>query len=176
MRKTANLLTVAAMMALGACSMSNPDARQVSDPFANSARPVRAEDARLTRQTEQDAMIAQFRAQAGDTVLFPNDDTNLTPQARQTLTRQAAWLAGNLGWLALIEGHAAENGTREYNLSLGARRASSVQDYLIAKGVAPERIRTVSFGKERPVQPCTTEACHDVNRRAVTVLQPAGMI
>ncbi|MFI0395583.1 OmpA family protein [Paracoccus jiaweipingae] len=109
-------------------------------------------------------------------MLFPTDDANLTPQARAVLARQADWLTGNPNWRAVIEGHAAENGTREYNLSLGARRASSVQDYLIAHGVDPDRLRTVSFGKERPLQACATEACHAANRRAVTTLHPAGMI
>ena len=70
-----------------------------------------------------------------------------------------------------VEGHADEQGTREYNLALGARRASAVQDFLISQGVGPSRMRTVSYGKERPIEICSDEACYAKNRRAVTVLQ-----
>ena len=70
----------------------------------------------------------------------------------------------------ILEGHADEQGTREYNLALGARRAAAAQDFLVAQGVSPARIRTVSYGKERPVAVCSTEECYQQNRRAVTVL------
>ena len=74
----------------------------------------------------------------------------------------------------MVQGHAEETGTREYNLALGARRASAVQEYLIAQGVGADRVRTLSFGKERPREVCSDEACYAKNRRAVTVVSPAG--
>jgi len=86
------------------------------------------------------------------------------------LAGQASWLLTNTDYAIIIEGHADEQGTREYNLALGARRASAVQDYLISQGVAPSRMRTVSYGKERPIEVCSIESCYAKNRRAVTVL------
>ena len=80
------------------------------------------------------------------------------------------WLNSNADFAVIIEGHADEQGTREYNLALGARRASAVQEFLISQGVAPSRLRTVSYGKERPIEVCSVEACYAKNRRAVTVL------
>jgi peptidoglycan-associated lipoprotein len=86
------------------------------------------------------------------------------------LQGQAQWLNANPAYAIIIEGHADEQGTREYNLALGARRASAVQDFLISQGIAPNRMRTVSYGKERPIEVCSDEACYSKNRRAVTVL------
>jgi peptidoglycan-associated lipoprotein len=113
---------------------------------------------------------AYFQQTVGDRVLFPVDQSTLTPQARAILTGQGAWLNANPDFAVVIEGHADEQGTREYNLALGARRASAVQDFLISQGVAPSRMRTVSYGKERPIEVCSEEACYAQNRRAVTVL------
>jgi peptidoglycan-associated lipoprotein len=117
------------------------------------------------------ASPAYFQQTVGDRVLFPVDQSTLTDAARTTLIEQAAWLNANVDYAVIIEGHADEQGTREYNLALGARRASAVQDFLISQGVGPSRMRTVSYGKERPVEICSDEACYAKNRRAVTVLQ-----
>ena len=114
--------------------------------------------------------IAYFNQSVGDRVLFPVDQSTLTPEARGILAGQASWLATNGDYAIIIEGHADEQGTREYNLALGARRAASVQDFLISQGVAPSRMRTISYGKERPIEVCSEEACYAKNRRAVTVL------
>ncbi|MEP5200857.1 MAG: OmpA family protein, partial [Paracoccaceae bacterium] len=76
----------------------------------------------------------------------------------------------NTAYSALIEGHADEQGTSDYNLALGARRASAVQNYLISRGVAPNRLQTISYGKERPIEICSVESCYMQNRRAVTVI------
>ena len=114
--------------------------------------------------------IAYFNQTVGDRVLFAVDQSTLSPEARMILQGQAQWLAANPGYAIIIEGHADEQGTREYNLALGARRASAVQDFLISQGVAPTRMRTVSYGKERPIEVCSDEACYSKNRRAVTVL------
>jgi peptidoglycan-associated lipoprotein len=114
--------------------------------------------------------VAYFQQTVGDRVFFAIDQSTLSPEAQQTLAGQAAWLVNNPDYAVVMEGHADEQGTREYNLALGARRASAAQTYLIAQGVAPNRIRTVSYGKERPVEVCSTEDCYSRNRRAVTVL------
>lgn len=111
-----------------------------------------------------------FQATIGDRVLFAVDQSTLSAEAEGILAQQADWLGRNPAYSALIEGHADEQGTSEYNLALGARRASAVQNFLISRGVAPNRLRTISYGKERPLQICSTEACYSQNRRAVTVL------
>ena len=114
--------------------------------------------------------IAYFNQTVGDRVLFAVDQSTLSPEARTILQGQAQWLASNPSYAIIVEGHADEQGTREYNLALGARRASAVQDFLISQGVAPSRMQTVSYGKERPIAICSEEACYSRNRRAVTVL------
>lgn len=114
--------------------------------------------------------IAYFNQAVGDRVLFAVDQSTLSPEGRMVLQGQAQWLNSNPSYAIIIEGHADEQGTREYNLALGARRASAVQDFLISQGVAPNRMRTVSYGKERPIEVCSDEACYSKNRRAVTVL------
>ncbi len=111
-----------------------------------------------------------FVVNIGDRVFFESDSTDLTPTATATLDKQAAWLQRYPRYTFLIEGHADERGTREYNFSLGARRAQAVNDYLAARGIASSRIRTVSYGKERPVAVCNDISCWSQNRRAVTVL------
>lgn len=113
---------------------------------------------------------AYFNAKIGDRVLFAVDDDSLSPAAQQVVAGQAQWLMANGEYTALIEGHADEQGTQAYNLALGARRASEVQNFLISQGVAPNRLKTISYGKERPIEICSTEACYSQNRRAVTVL------
>jgi peptidoglycan-associated lipoprotein len=114
--------------------------------------------------------VAYFNQTVGDRVLFAVDQSTLSDQARGVLAGQAQWLNTNSDFAIIIEGHADEQGTREYNLALGARRASAVQNYLISQGVSASRMRTVSYGKERPIEVCSEEACYAKNRRAVTVL------
>jgi peptidoglycan-associated lipoprotein len=116
-----------------------------------------------------------FVVNVGDRVFFETDSTDLTVVSRQTLDRQAQWLNKYSRVSFLIEGHADERGTREYNIALGARRAAAVQEYLISRGVAANRIRTISYGKERPVAVCNDISCWSQNRRAVTVINSAGM-
>ena len=111
-----------------------------------------------------------FVVNVGDRVFFETDSTDLTPQARATLEKQAQWLQSYGQYAFTIEGHADERGTREYNIALGARRAQAVREYLASRGVSPQRMRTISFGKERPVAVCNDISCWSQNRRAVTVL------
>ena len=114
--------------------------------------------------------VAYFNQTIGDRVLFQVDQSTLTPEAIQTLEGQASWLLANTSYTTTIEGHADEQGTREYNLALGARRANAVQDYLVSRGIAANRIDIVTYGKERPLAVCSTEECWSKNRRAVTLV------
>lgn len=114
--------------------------------------------------------IAHFNQRIGDTVRFAVDSSDLSPEAQQILLGQAAWLNANPAFAVLIEGHADERGTREYNIALGERRANAVRQFLAQQGVALERMRIVSYGKERPVEACPEQRCWDLNRRAVTVV------
>ena len=113
---------------------------------------------------------AHFNERIGDRVFFTTDQSTLSQEARETLTRQARWLNDNPDFGVVIEGHADERGTREYNVALGARRANAVQEFLNERGISRQRMRTVSFGKERPVEACPEQRCWDLNRRAVTVI------
>jgi len=115
-----------------------------------------------------------FVVNVGDRVFFETDSSELTPQARQTLDKQAQWLGLYGHYAFTIEGHADERGTREYNIALGARRAQTVRDYLISRGVSGQRMHTISYGKERPVAVCDDISCWSQNRRAVTVLNQSS--
>lgn len=114
--------------------------------------------------------VRDFAINVGDKVLFLTDSAELTAQAQGTLARQAAWLNRYPRFAVTIEGHADERGTREYNIALGARRAAVVRSYLAGRGVGVHRLRTISYGKERPVAVCDDISCWSQNRRAVTRL------
>lgn len=177
MRLTLTLL--AAVAALAACDMpagTQVVSAPVTDPYVTGAGgtavyrgDVNVPGSRLPGDAAAGSgMETQFAA-VGDTVYFTEAQATLTDEARETLTRQAAWLTQNAAATAMVEGHADEPGTREFNLALGARRATSVREYLVAKGVDAGRIQTVSYGKERPASICASEAsCLARNRRAVT--------
>jgi peptidoglycan-associated lipoprotein len=109
-------------------------------------------------------------AGVADTVFFGFDAVDLSAEARGTLERQAAWLKQNPQRAITIEGHCDERGTREYNLALGDRRANAVKNYLVSLGIPTNRIRTLSYGKERPVAIGASDAAWSQNRRGVTVV------
>jgi peptidoglycan-associated lipoprotein len=113
---------------------------------------------------------AYFQQAIGDRVLFAVDQSTLSTEAQTILQGQADWLIANTDYVATIEGHADEQGTREYNLALGARRANAAREFLVSRGVAGNRLKTISYGKERPIEICSDESCYARNRRAVTVL------
>lgn len=115
--------------------------------------------------TQQD-----FVVNVGDRVFFTVDSAELSTEARATLDKQAAWLQQYPQYSVTIEGHADERGTREYNLALGARRATATSNYLVGRGISSTRLKTISYGKERPVAVCDDISCWSQNRRAVTVL------
>lgn len=119
----------------------------------------------ITPGTQRD-----FATNVGDIVYFSTDSTDLTPEAQQTLQKQSQWLRQYPQFTITIEGHADERGTREYNIALGARRATTVRGFLAQNGINASRIRTISYGKERPVAVCDDISCWSQNRRAQTVL------
>ena len=130
---------VVAGLSLAACANNPNQMTGANAGLAGSAAPGSAQD---------------FVVNVGDRVFFETDSTELTPQATATLDKQAQWLGRYNRYAFTIEGHADERGTREYNIALGARRAQTVRDYLIARGVEANRMRTISYGKERPVAVC----------------------
>ncbi|MBK1867763.1 peptidoglycan-associated lipoprotein Pal [Taklimakanibacter albus] len=140
-------------LALAACSKKNqPD---LEGDGAGTAVPGSEKD---------------FAINVGDRIYFIVDTSTLTPEAQETLRRQAAWLKQYPNVTVQVEGHADERGTREYNISLSARRATATREFLIAQGVQGNRISSIAYGKERPVALCDAEQCYSQNRRAVTVI------
>jgi len=156
-------VSVAAALALGlalsACARNTADDANLSGSYGPASGP---------------GSVQEFTASVGDRVFFDTDVTDLSATAQATLDKQAAWLNQYNRYTFTIEGHADERGTREYNFALGSRRAEAAKDYLIAKGVAASRIKTISYGKERPVAVCNDISCWSQNRRAVTVLAGAA--
>jgi peptidoglycan-associated lipoprotein len=146
---------ILAGLSLAACANNPNQLNGANAGLAGSAAPGSAQD---------------FVVNVGDRVFFESDSPELTPQSIATLDKQAEWLQRYNRYAFTIEGHADERGTREYNIALGARRAQTVRDYLISRGVQGNRMRTISYGKERPVAVCNDISCWSQNRRAVTVL------
>jgi peptidoglycan-associated lipoprotein len=158
------VVALTSVLALSACTKKSQTAESLNsgvntglnaEQTAGSAVPGSAED------------LAQ---NVGDRVFFENDQTNLSAEAQDTLLKQAAWLKKYSDVTIQMEGHADERGTREYNISLSARRATTARAFLIAHGVASARISSIAYGKERPVKLCDAEECWSQNRRAVTVI------
>lgn len=118
----------------------------------------------------EESSLAYFNTTIGDTVLFVVNQATLTDTAKGILDAQVAWLNQYPARTITVEGHADEQGTREYNLALGARRAAAVRNYMVAAGLLETRLSIVSYGKERPLEVCSTEACWSQNRRSVTVV------
>ncbi len=166
MKRYLKLSVFVAALACAACT--NPARFGADDtataPGAGSAGAI------VPGSANDPTSTAYFQQAVGDRVLFAVDQATLTAVGQATLDGQATWLLTNTDYTAVIEGHADEQGTREYNLALGARRANAAQEYLISKGVPASRLRVVSYGKERPIEVCSNEACYAKNRRAVTVL------
>lgn len=166
---TTTLIAATALVAVSACKpkpkdLPPPPGAEIgtppgplTDPNGNGTGADNSNRARFQRET------------MGDTVLFGLDQHDLDQRARSILDSQAQWLAQNPQITVTVEGHADERGTREYNLALGDRRANSAKNYLIARGVQPGRVTTISYGKERPAALGSDEASWAQNRRAVTV-------
>jgi peptidoglycan-associated lipoprotein len=156
--KIAGVLFVA--LALAACSRPSQPPRQYGLGGGGLATPGSTQD---------------FAVNVGDVVHFQEDSSALSGQSQSILRRQATWLNQYGQYRVTIEGHADERGTREYNLALGARRAMAVKGYLVRLGVNAARIRTISYGKERPIAVCDAPSCWSQNRRAKTVLNNAAV-
>lgn len=160
------ILAVAALFALGACT--NADRFGAGGAGADGAGAAGAGG--IAGSVNDPTSPAYFNQTIGDRVLFQVDQSTLTTEAQLVLDQQAVWLTQNGAYSALIEGHADEQGTSDYNLALGERRAEAVRSYLVSRGVASNRLRTISYGKERPLAICSDETCYAQNRRSVTVL------
>ncbi len=164
--KTTAMILVGAL-ALTACSNTGAGRYAAGGAGANGADALGA--------VSDPTSPAYFQQAVGDRVLFAVDESTLTIEAQVTLDGQADWLLANADYSAIIEGHADEQGTREYNVALSARRANAVMEYLVSKGVSPARLKTIPYGKERPLAICSDESCYSQNRRAVTVLSAGGL-
>lgn len=156
-----------AVVVVSACAGSK-DNQPTVDTVASGPTPPIMDT--ITDPPFQSGSLGEFQNVVGDTIRFATDSYELDGSAQTQLQKQAAWLMQNQQWKVVLEGHADERGTREYNLALGERRATAATNYLIALGVDGARISVVSFGKERPICPEATEACWAENRRAVTAL------
>ena len=156
------VLALCCALALGACSKKNPANLEAGMGGAGSG--LSGSEAQVP------GSAADFSTNVGDRVFFAMDQTSLSPEARDTLEKQAQWLQQYPGVEVQVEGHADERGTREYNISLSARRATAVRNFLISQGVPSERISSIAYGKERPAAFCDAEECWSQNRRAVTVI------
>ncbi|MBM85524.1 MAG: peptidoglycan-associated lipoprotein [Rhodospirillaceae bacterium] len=160
----------AAVALLAACAQDSQQDGGSSGSGATTANTPKATAAPKKKVASKPAPGSkeEFVAEVGDRVFFGVDQSDLNPDAQSTLDRQAAWLKKYPSVRVAVEGHCDERGTREYNLALGERRASAVRDYLVARGIDPSRLSTISYGKERPVAFPSNEEAWAQNRRSVT--------
>ncbi len=156
-------IAIALGLSLSACAHNNADSNLASGGGAGAGYGAESGP----------GSVQEFNQAVGDRVFFDTDQTDLSATAQATLDKQASWLNKYNRYSFTIEGHADERGTRDYNFALGARRAQTVHDYLVAKGISASRMKTISYGKERPVAVCDDISCWSQNRRAVTVLNGA---
>ena len=161
--KLRTLSVFAAVALLAACADDANNAANTAG--AGHANPPMAQMATVAPGSVED-----FLKNVGDRVFFDFDKSALSAEGKATLDKQAAWLKKYPQWAITVEGHADERGTREYNLALGEKRANSVKKYLAAAGIADSRLKTISYGKERPAVQGSNEAAWAQNRRGVTVL------
>ena len=160
-------ITMSSALALGACKKEPP--KVIPDPPQRTETPT---PTAVTPQGPRPGTQSHFAsAMAGaDTIYFDTDQYNIDSQDAAALRRQAEYLTQYPSAGATVEGHADERGTRDYNLALGERRANAAKNYLVSLGVAASRLRTVSYGEERPADTGSNEAAWAKNRRAVTVM------
>jgi peptidoglycan-associated lipoprotein len=155
------VLALFCAFALAACSKKN-----TADLEAGLGGPAGLSGS----EAQMPGSAADFSTNVGDRVFFAMDQSGLSAEAKETLIRQAAWLQQYPDVAIQVEGHADERGTREYNISLSARRATAVRNFLISQGISDDRIASIAYGKERPAAFCDAEECWSQNRRAVTVI------
>jgi peptidoglycan-associated lipoprotein len=157
------LSAFAALLLLAACSSTPSDQGTGSNSGNNTAS---SSTSGVQPGTQDD-----LKQNVGDRVFFDYNKWNVRADQRATLDRQAEWLKRFPQVTVTVEGHADERGTREYNLALGAKRAAAAKNYLVAAGINPNRIDTISYGKERPEAQGSNEEAYRQNRRAVTVVK-----
>ncbi|MEQ8640201.1 MAG: peptidoglycan-associated lipoprotein Pal [Alphaproteobacteria bacterium] len=166
--KTKVVTLIAGLFLLAACTTAGDQGAGADAGGGAAAAPQVAAAVGIVPGSQEDLAV-----NVGDRVYFAFDKFDLTDEAQNALRAQAQWLARNPSVTVTIEGHADERGTREYNLALGERRANSAKEFLVALGVDGSRVTVISFGKERPAVLGSNEAAWALNRRAVTVVNPA---
>ena len=163
------LISVISLFFLASCETATQNALKDSAKKASaSASATSSKSASIfgsAKQTPADKLIA-----VGDRVLFDYDSSELSSEAKLTLDKQSRFLRVNSDLTFTIEGHCDERGTREYNLALGEKRATAVRDYLVIEGISPDRIRVISYGKEKPAVVGSNDMSWSKNRRAVTTI------
>ena len=162
------LFSIISLFFLASCETATQNAlkdsaKKVSSATANASGS--ASKFGSAKQTPADKLIA-----VGDRVLFDYDSSELSSEAKLTLDKQSRFLRVNSDLTFTIEGHCDERGTREYNLALGEKRATAVRDYLVIEGISPDRIRVISYGKEKPAVVGSNDMAWSKNRRAVTTI------
>lgn len=167
---------VGCSLMLGACARGTSEAHKPEASLA-SGRPTawngnNASGRGYGLGRVENSPLSNPTSGSRDTVYFSSNSSELTTDSRATLQDQVAWLRRHPSRTLTIEGHADERGTREYNIALGARRADAVPSFFAANGMNPQLVRTVSYGKERPVAVCDDIACWSKNRRAQVVMSP----
>ncbi|MDE0878733.1 MAG: peptidoglycan-associated lipoprotein Pal [Sphingomonas bacterium] len=171
MKLSTTLLAATALIAVAGCSKKRPETlppAPLNDTTPGTVTPPAQSG--YGNDVVPGSSADFQRSVTSDTVNFSVDMYDIDPQARAVLDTQAAWLAKYPNVRATIEGHCDERGTREYNLALGDRRANAAKNYLVARGISPARLTTISYGKERPVAMGSDEGAYAQNRRAVTVV------
>lgn len=163
MKITHLIAALTAVLALSACE-STPNAGNNTDGSGNAV------STGYDSSSPYASSMGELAPGVGDRVFFDTDSSALDGVAQSTLAAQAAWLNQNADVNITVEGHCDERGTREYNIALGERRAYSAKKYLVSQGVSPNRISTVSYGKERPAVVGSTSDAWAQNRRSVTVV------
>lgn len=157
---------LSAVLVLGACTHKQEAVTTAPPPAAAAPAPAPAP----VTSSIIPGSAEDLRVNVGDTVHFALDQYNVEETDKALLGRQAAWLQRYPAVRVTIEGHADERGTREYNIALGNRRATAAKNYLVALGINPNRVQTISYGKERPAVAGSNEQAWSQNRRAVTVV------
>ena len=163
-----------ALFLLAACTTASEELASAGGEGAEGRTAVTAQPQEQAKAPPQDTLPGGTQqdlvVNVGDRIFFDFDKFELRAESRRTLARQADWLGSNLGVTVTVEGHTDERGTREYNIALGERRAVAVKNFLVEQGVSASRIRTISFGKERPVAVGSSEVSWSQNRRGVTTI------
>ena len=164
------IILIISLFFLASCETATQDAVKGAAGKAGSAKAGSAKAGSASifgsaKQTPADKLIA-----VGDRVLFGYDSSELSSEAKLTLDKQSRFLRANSDLTFTIEGHCDERGTREYNLALGEKRATAVRDYLVIEGISPDRIRVISYGKEKPAVVGSNDMAWSKNRRAVTTI------